>query len=442
MKIQSNEARCTSCHAGYGYQDETFDFEAERNVDCLVCHEQTGTYEKFPAGAGHPVEEEREFGGRTFHPPDFNKVAQSVSEPSRRNCGSCHFYGGGGDGVKQGDLDSSLLDPPRELDVHMTSQEDGPDFTCTRCHTTEEHHIAGRCYKIPALPERESPFLDPEEISRITCVSCHSSAPHPNGHKANDHTETVSCQSCHIPEFAREIPTKMSWDWSKAGRFAEDGSLLIKEDGDLNRPIYDTRKGSFQWGKNVVPDYHWYNGTMEYHLITEEFDPEKEPVKVNEPQGDPSDRSSLIYPFKVHSSLQPYDEANNRMLNVHLFGTEESGAYWETFDWQQAIDAGMEYMDLSWSGEMGFINTEFHYPITHMVAPKEEALECSSCHKEKGRLEEVEGVYIPGRDYSPVLNGIGWTLVLAALLGVTVHGAGRALSSRLRNSRAKSRIKR
>ena len=33
--VASNEPRCTSCHAGYGWTDEkTFDFKAQANVDC------------------------------------------------------------------------------------------------------------------------------------------------------------------------------------------------------------------------------------------------------------------------------------------------------------------------------------------------------------------------------------------------------------------------
>ena len=108
MSIASNEARCTSCHAGYGWKDQNFDFTDQTKVDCLVCHEQTGTYKKFPAGAGNPVKEPKVFKGnkKAYHPPDWNKVAQSVGRPARKNCGTCHFFGGGGDGVKHGDLDS------------------------------------------------------------------------------------------------------------------------------------------------------------------------------------------------------------------------------------------------------------------------------------------------------------------------------------------------
>jgi len=40
----TNEPRCTSCHAGYGWKDDTFDFSNKSNIDCLVCHDTTGKY--------------------------------------------------------------------------------------------------------------------------------------------------------------------------------------------------------------------------------------------------------------------------------------------------------------------------------------------------------------------------------------------------------------
>jgi len=55
IALVSNEPRCTSCHAGYGWKDSTFDFTDQNKVDCLVCHANTKIYKKYPAGAGHPV---------------------------------------------------------------------------------------------------------------------------------------------------------------------------------------------------------------------------------------------------------------------------------------------------------------------------------------------------------------------------------------------------
>ena len=114
IALPSNWPRCTSCHAGYGWRDASFDFNNSANIDCLVCHDTTGTYKKFPVGAGHPVYEEKEFppkSGKKWRPVDLEKVAQSVGTTSRRSCGACHFFGGGGDHVKHGDLDTSLAAP-------------------------------------------------------------------------------------------------------------------------------------------------------------------------------------------------------------------------------------------------------------------------------------------------------------------------------------------
>ena len=118
---KSNEAFCQSCHVGYGWKDDSFDFSAEEKVDCLACH-NTGGYKKLSGLAGHPAYERMEWpsgSGKFVEATDLARVAQHVGHTSRETCGTCHYYGGGGDGVKHGDLDSSLNAAPRELDVHM-----------------------------------------------------------------------------------------------------------------------------------------------------------------------------------------------------------------------------------------------------------------------------------------------------------------------------------
>jgi hypothetical protein len=65
----------------------------------------------------------------------LTKAAQSVGKPKRENCGVCHFYGGGGEGVKHGDLDSALIKPSRDHDVHMGGVA---DMTYQACHVTQE----------------------------------------------------------------------------------------------------------------------------------------------------------------------------------------------------------------------------------------------------------------------------------------------------------------
>ena len=426
VAMPSNEPRCTSCHAGYGWKDQEFDFSDQSKVDCLVCHEQTGTYKKFPAGAGNPVAKPTVFkgNGKEYLPPEYNKVAQSVGRPTRQNCGVCHFFGGGGDAVKHGDLDSSMAKPDRELDVHMAVE--GKNFNCTRCHTTVVHKVAGRAYKTPAAEERISLIQD-DQVARITCVSCHTDQPHESGHKANDHTDKVSCQACHIPTFARKVPTKMSWDWSTAGK-KKDGKPLI-EKGPLGKPSYDGRKGNFVWQKDVKPEYFWFNGSIENVMAYTKIDPSG-PVRLTKIQGDRDDPKALIYPFKVHRGKTMYDKKNNTMVVPKLFGPKGSGAYWGDWDWQKSVEAGMKYVGLPFSGEVGFVETEYAFQTTHMVAPKEKALSCNECHvRDNSRLATLAGFYMPGRDNYSALDLVGWLVVLASLVGVFIHGGLRLFTN-------------
>lgn len=417
IAMGSSEPRCTSCHAGYGWRDKYFNFNSAESVDCLVCHEQTGTYKKFPTMAGYPVSEPTMFEGKTeFLPPDYAQIAQSVSRPTRRNCGTCHFYGGGDDGVKHGDLDSSMFAPSKQLDVHMGV--DGQNFVCTRCHTTKVHHIAGRIYATPAATERKS-LLEDDFLSKIMCESCHSDTPHKSNQKANDHTDKVACQSCHIPTYARVQPTKMHWDWSEAG----DKNREITKDG-LGRPEYDPKKGVFVWGKNVAPHYEWFNGSIKGTTAKDTIDPAT-PVRLTWPIGNMEDPDSRIFPFKVHTGKTPYDKVNKTMVIPKLFGPKGSGAYWSDFDWARAIELGQAYNNLPYSGEFDFVDTEYVFPITHMVAPKEQTLHCTECHAKNGRLEHLTGFYMPGRDAVRLLDLGGWAMIGMATLGVFLHGLGR-----------------
>lgn len=70
------------------------------------------------------------------------------------------------------------------------------------------------------------------------------------------------------------------------------------------------------------------------------------------------------------------------------------------------------------------------WPITHMVAPKENALGCSDCHARGGRLDKVQGIYIPGRDANRLVDTLGWLAAAAILAGVVVHGLIRIVRAK------------
>ncbi|MFP4369444.1 MAG: tetrathionate reductase family octaheme c-type cytochrome [Candidatus Kapaibacterium sp.] len=427
MGLQSNEPRCTSCHAGFGWKDSTFDFTSERNVDCFVCHDQTGSYKKFPTGAGYPVKDTTFFPSsqKWFYPPDWNKIAQNVGKPKRNNCGTCHYFGGGGNKVKHGDLDVIMNDCDESIDVHMASN--GLNFDCTTCHTTKAHKISGRCYTSPATEDNDFHLMTIDE-NRILCESCHSEEPHDLA-KLNHHTDKVACQSCHIPIMAKGNPTKMWWDWSKAGKKGDDGKPLVimNEQGEIT---YDSKKGEFEWAQRIEPEYYWYNGAIEATLLESKIDDSKLPVQMNRLTGHYNDPDSKIMPFKVHRGIQPYDPVNKTFVVPKLFGKKEEGAYWKTFDWQVAIKAGMDYAGAPYSGKYEFIETEMYWVISHMVAPKEESLQCEDCHsRNDSRLKNLTGFYMPARDHN-IVDTLGIILIGLALAGVFTHGMLRAFGKK------------
>ncbi len=391
VAVSSNEPRCTSCHIGYGWKDGSFDFTSKENIDCLVCHDTTGTYKKFPTGAGHPNYEAKEWppkSGKVRPPVDLKKVAQNVGPTSRRTCGACHFYGGGGNAVKHGDLDDSMAMPDKKLDVHMDAE--GLNFTCTTCHRTDEHTLQGSRYTAVAADERGAIMPGRGDDPRTTCRSCHGDVPMHND-MLNQHTDRLACQTCHIPAYARGgIATKMWWDWSTAGQKVNGKPIVKNAKGEV---VHDMKKGGFKWAENVVPEYRWFNGEVEYTLLGDRVDPAKG-VLINRFGGSPDDGKSRIWPFKVFRGIQPYD-AGARILAVpHLFG-KDPDAYWKSYDWNRALSAGMRSVGYSYSGELGFVESEMSWPITHMVAPKEDSLQCADCHVRDGRMKNVEGVDLP-----------------------------------------------
>ena len=410
---QSNWAGCTACHIGYGWKDENFDFTSEERVDCLVCHDTTGGYSKPPGKAGYPAD---------F--VDLKKVAQNIGKTSRDTCGACHFYGGGGDGVKHGDLDSSLAVPDRELDVHMDAL--GADFTCSTCHRGSNHDVVGSRYT-PTAADTKGIHIRGQlgRNNTATCRSCHDDRPHSEEHeKMNMHARKIACQTCHIPTIARGgVATKMTWDWSTAGKLTKEGKPLVKKDKS-GHVVYHGKKGDFTYGANVPPEYTWFNGKVRYTLLDDKVDVQAGVTPINQFEGSPDDGKSRIWPVKVFRGMQPYDPVNKTLVVPHTVGKDDT-AYWANFDWDKSITAGMKSAGRPFSGKVDFIKTQMSWPITHMVAPAENALECEDCHSKNGRLQNIEGIYIPGRDTNKWLVNIGWSLALLSLIGVLLHGALR-----------------
>lgn len=412
-----NNGSCMRCHIGYGWKDKSFDFADNKNIDCLVCHDNTDTYFKRSGQAGMPATAENATAAQPV--PDYPTVAQNVGLPNRNNCGICHFYGGGGNNVKHGDLEEALLDCRREVDVHMTTE--GIDMSCVDCHETKNHNVKGKLYSVSSM-----------NVNRIECQQCHTNAPH-NDRLIDQHNNKLACQTCHIPRYAKVNATKMYWDWSSAGQLDDTGHAYSENDADGNHN-YLSIKGNFVWDTNVIPEYTWFNGTADHFLTSDTIS--EIPVKINELFGSYTDSSAKIWPVKVHRGKQMYDTENNTLISMKLAAEKVGeGAFWKDYDWEKSAELGMEYNNRPYSGKYDFVETKVYWPINHMVSPKEDVVSCIECHTSNGRLAAVEDIYIPGRDNSGLLDYAGLGILIVSLVGIATHALLR-MYFRIKNSKA------
>jgi len=410
IAAKGNEGSCAKCHAGFGMGQPGFAFSDSTRVDCIICHDNSETYMKGQDMDGYPDPK-----------VDLAKVAQSVGKPKRSNCGVCHFYGGGGNNVKHGDLEEALFEPNKELDVHMAVEN--MNLQCVDCHKTTDHKIKGNLYSVSSM-----------DLNRLSCEECHSATPHKED-IINEHTLKVACQTCHIPTYAKANATKLEWDWSTAGDL-RNGEPYEIDDKDGNH-IYLSIKGSFKWGKNLKPDYVWFNGKANHYLMGEVISDTTHPVQINTLYGSYSDVNSKITPVKIHLGNQPYDPINRILITPKLYADKKGeGAFWQDFNWQTASEVGMKDNNLPFSGKVGFIKTVAYWPVNHMVAPKEESVNCTECHtKSNSRLAGLGDFYMPARDHSSFIDTFGITLIAIVFGGSLIHGGARIVSNSKKNKK-------
>ena len=372
IAVPTNEGRCSHCHTGYGWDDKTFGFNDPATVDCLICHDQSGTYKKVPTQAGAPDPD-----------VDLDIVARSVAlnegKPTRQNCTFCHANAGGGDNVKHGDIAMNLLDTTREYDVHMGT--DGADMECVDCHQVMrnvdgqlvDHGIGGM------------PYHSVDDGEMLGCVDCH-------GNTASIHVgtsvqtitdlhTTLACQVCHIPAIARFTSTKTEWYWETAGLDADPNPPAEEPP----RPTWDKKKGSFVWENNVRPELLYFDGKWDRMMINKNDQYTELPVVLAKPSADYTTPGAMIYPFKKMIGNQPADAGNQTMLVPHLFGTKGGpNPFWGKFDWGLALQDGADYTGQTYTGAFDFVDTVMYLTVNHEIGPSEQALgmegACGDCH--------------------------------------------------------------
>lgn len=381
VAVPSNEQRCAHCHASYGYKDNTFDFSASNKgaIDCLVCHAKTN-YKRGKTSMGPDSSDPT---------VDLVKAAQSVGKPTVAACGRCHFGAGGGDNVKKGDLGSALKTATAATDVHMGAATN--KLSCASCHKGANHKITGQGVHLPVSE------------GRLGCADCHGEKPH-NNLLMDNHVLDIACQTCHIPAFSRQQPTKMDWDWSTAGNKSKGtGGVVVQKVDGVDVTVYDFMKGDFVWKSNVKPTYAWYDGGVTRLTIKDQYPAgkgtEQDPINLGGPTATKADMNAKIFPFKVMKGKQAVDPTRRLVLVPKLFGP---GGFWPgipaTYNasvvealWTTSLTAGARYSGQigateSYTGRGSGANqwdwayTVMWMGINHEVAPKAQSLGCSKCH--------------------------------------------------------------
>lgn len=360
-KVENEEGKilakgCSSCHAGLGKlpAQEPSQDQLE-NIDCLICHASGYRRDLYATEEGgwewRPILHKNQEG--------MDSVSKRISLPDRGMCLRCHSASGGGPNFKRGDIEYVLKDPDFEHDVHMSSvQEGGQDMWCIDCHSDDEHthRVIGRGVDMAGT---DRPGKD------IDCAGqCHEGYTHEN--ESNDKHQRLACQTCHIPEFARDEATDMYRDWSTVVYHEDKGKYMYTQELE-----YD-----------VQPVYAWYNGSSFAQVPGV-------PVRRNEegkitmvlPDGDRDDPSAKIAPFKLHRGRLPVLTEKQWLAPIN---TEE---IYRDGDPDKAVRDGMKTLYGIEDAQYTWEDTIRYMGIYHAIPPAEEALGCRDCHGKGGRMD-------------------------------------------------------
>jgi hypothetical protein len=360
---------CRSCHVSTGKVTN----QTVNDIDCLICHNDT--YKRALGPQSNDVTVTDWTGAsKTYHFPiktngDYQfqprydlmpagttmlSLAQNVKLPSKTTCLNCHAKAGGGDGVKRGDLYMNLASSTLTAneDVHMSPTRG--NMTCQKCHVPSNHLIPGK-----GIDLRVS------EGGTVTCQQCHNTAPHTVTTSMNTHANRVACQTCHIPKFGKNTATEMSRNWT-VPKWNPSGC------NGQGAWIGEEVKAS-----NVTPTYKFWNGQSDIYNFGETIQATNGVFNMAQALGTIQD--GKLYPMKVHTSVQPWDNNSQRMVQYDVLWQFMTGKY------EEAAARGQSFMGLS--GAYTWVNTSADQLITHGVEPKANALKCAACHETRTQMD-------------------------------------------------------
>ncbi len=356
INIEGNWTGCGKCHAGLGARPEAAQTRQQlENVDCLICHQEQyrrtlvdGIYQPDEASMGISA----------------TSAVRTVHRTTRTTCLQCHAKAGGGDAVKRGDLalaHSNTSD--RNFDVHMATT--GANLECGACHTTQNHRIAGK-----------GSDLRPTDLDvKVDCVNCHAGMASANGHSSaviGRHVARVACQTCHIPEYAKNA-----------------GDTSADEATETHRTWLETHSTQAPFhpastkANDLTPKYRFWNGFSKNYTRGEiaEIDPVTGNVPTSRPLGSVDDPESKLFPFKYKTAEQPITQRSRELVLL------DTSVFFATGDPVAATRQGLVNMGLGADEPYEWTLTDTYQLLAHEVSPSTQSLQCADCHGSTARMD-------------------------------------------------------
>ncbi|MCF8056031.1 MAG: hypothetical protein K9K37_05265 [Desulfocapsa sp.] len=360
INITGNWNGCGACHVGLGLRPELVESAVQlANIDCLICHQEEYKRKKVD-GIFVPDEAKMTI--------TMLQAAQTVHMPNRVTCLQCHAKGGGGDNFKRGDMALAHGNTSDiGFDVHMAKS--GGNLSCQECHITDKHRMAGR-----------GSDLRPTDLDvAMNCYNCHDeSGKGTREHRDDDlnrHLARVACQSCHIPTFAKNASDTAADEKTETHR-------------DWLQP-HTTASGAIHptptMAGNQIPRYAWWNGYSSSYLLFDpaQADPQTGNIPTSRPQGTVNDNNAKLFPFKYKTALQPLVTNENQLIAL------DTSVYFGSGDIDGSVRSGLANMGYSEASPYEWVLTDTMQLITHEVPPSSQALGCSDCHDNTGRMDLV-----------------------------------------------------
>jgi hypothetical protein len=184
-----------------------------------------------------------------------------------------------------------------------------------------------------------------------------------NYNDLNRHSDKVNCTTCHIPAFAKTIPTDMNRNWAVM-------------ELDTAKALFDPEMVK---ATNVMPTYGWFNGDSHFYkfrdAVTLDANGKEQLAYPDGAFEDPAGKYSKLFPMKLHEGSQPKEITSNILLPL------KNKIAFETGDVNAAITAAATAYGITYTGHT-FQATQQYEGIFHAVGPKNTALSCSNggCH--------------------------------------------------------------